>query len=331
MKKDTNATVGRKLWAIQSEMLAAINPFAYAQLMTEQAALQARPMALADEEEREDDGKVAVLTLRGVITPYGSLLLSLLGLGGGGLEGFRAMFREALADDSVGAIVLNIDSPGGLVDQVPETAAEIRGARGTKPIVAVSNTMAASAAYYIASQADELVATPSGEVGSIGVLVRHEDFSGMLAMEGVKPTLIYAGKYKVDGNPYEPLSESAKEGMQAAVDEFYGMFTRDVAAGRGISVETVVSDYGEGKTLLAEPALAAGMVDKIATLDETIVALGGDPGSPSGGRSSRRAGDEAPKPTAVAPAAGDDSPTHEPETVPALSAEYLARLAALRG
>jgi ClpP class serine protease len=110
-------------------------------------------------------GAVAVIPLRGVITPRPSLFAMLFGFGGGGLQGFREDFRAALDDDDVGSILIDVDSPGGLVDLIPETAAEIRGGRGRKPIVAIANTRAASAAYWLGSQADELVVTPSGEVG----------------------------------------------------------------------------------------------------------------------------------------------------------------------
>jgi signal peptide peptidase SppA len=329
MKHSLTSAIGRKLWAIQSDALLAITPMAHAQLMAEQAQLAVagdQVVALADESEVETEGKVAVITLRGVITPYGSMLMQLLGLGGGGLEGFRQAFRAALADDAVGSIVLNIDSPGGLVDQVPETATEIREARGTKPIIAVANTLAASAAYFLAAQADELVATPSGEVGSIGILVRHANFKEQLAKEGVEMTLIHSGKYKTEGNMYEPLTASARENFQGICDEFTATFHEEVAAGRGVDVEAVATGYGEGRTLLAEPALQAGMIDRIATLDATIHAQGGtlESAAPSA-RNGRRAEEEAPK-----PAAEETPPPVEAEETlekPELSDEQRQRLA----
>lgn len=220
-------------------------------------------------------GVIAVLPLRGTIRPRGSWLSQLFG--GGGLQDFRESFREALADGNVEAIVIDIDSPGGLIDLVPETSAEIRAARGVKPIVAVANTMAASAAYWIASQADELVVTPSGQVGSIGVFVIHEDYSAMEKMMGIETTIISAGPYKTDGNPYEPLSKSAEAAMQDQVDQLYSMFTADVAAGRGVKQEAVAAGYGSGRLLLSADALAVGMVDRIETLEDTLARLGGTP------------------------------------------------------
>jgi signal peptide peptidase SppA len=224
----------------------------------------------------EAGGEIAILPLRGTIRPRGSFLSMLFG-GGGGLQGFREAFREALADDNVKAIVIDIDSPGGLIDLVPEASAEIRAGREQKKIVAVANTMAASAAYWLAAQATELVVTPSGQVGSIGVFAIHEDFSKMEQMMGIATTIISAGPYKTDGNPYEPLSKSAQAALQDQVDQLYAMFTADVAAGRGVKPEAVAAGYGSGRLLLAGDALAVGMVDRIEALEDTLARLGGTP------------------------------------------------------
>src|SRR5690349_10913255 len=156
----------------------------------------------------QQHGDLAVIPLRGLITPRGSFLSLLFG-GGGGLEAFRGALREALANDDVEGILLDVDSPGGSTDLVTETAAEIRAAREKKPITAIANTDAGSAAYALASQATELVVTPSGEVGSIGVFMLHWDESGFNERIGINLTYIYEGRYKIEGNPDEPLSEEA--------------------------------------------------------------------------------------------------------------------------
>jgi signal peptide peptidase SppA len=232
-------------------------------------------MASAD---KRVSGAVAVLPLTGIITPRGSFLSMLFGGGGGGLMAFREQFADALTSTDIGAIVLDIDSPGGLVSLVQETAAEIRAARGVKPIVAVCNTLAASAAYWIAAQADEIVCTPSGECGSVGVYMVHEDWSKFNADFGVEPTYISAGTYKTEGNPDEPLSKDGEKAWQEEVDDIYGAFLASVAAGRGITAAQVQSNYGEGRCLLAPRALEAGMCDRLDTL-ETVVGelLGQEP------------------------------------------------------
>lgn len=217
-------------------------------------------------------GGVAVIPLRGLITPRPSFISLLFG-GGGGLIGFRDRLRDALASDEISAIVLDIDSPGGSTDLVTETAAEIRAARDVKPVIAVANTWAASAAYWLASQASELVVTASGEVGSIGVFSIHEDVSKLEEDLGIKTTLISAGKYKTEGNPYEPLSDEARAALQAKVDQYYDMFVNDVAKGRGVKASAVKSGYGEGRMIPAKQAVELGMADRIDSLEATIARI----------------------------------------------------------
>lgn len=231
-------------------------------------------------------GGVQVITLRGLITPRGSFLSLLFG-GGGGLQAFRSQLREALHNDEVGSILIDVDSPGGSTDLLTETAAEIREARGDKPIVAISNTIAASAAYWIASQADELVVTPSGEVGSIGVFAVHEDWSQFNESFGVLPTYIAAGKYKTEGNPDEPLDDAAKAALQATIDEFYGLFVDDVAAGRGVTSQVVRDDFGEGRMVTAKRAVSLGMADRVESFEATVARLTGARGR-QGRESARR-------------------------------------------
>jgi signal peptide peptidase SppA len=227
-------------------------------------------------------GAIAVLPLRGVIAHRMNAMDEMSG--GMSTEQFAKMFRAALANEQVGTIVIDVDSPGGTVQGVPELAAELLAARGQKKIVAVANAMMASAAYWIAAAADEIVVTPSGLVGSIGVYTAHEDLSAALEKEGVKVTLISAGKYKVEGNPFEPISDEYKGVVQARVDDFYNQFVKAVAAGRGVTPAAVKSGYGEGRVLNAKDAKAAGLVDRIATMDETLARLAGAGRSRSGAR-----------------------------------------------
>jgi signal peptide peptidase SppA len=211
---------------------------------------------------------VAVLPLYGVIVPKASLFSDVSGASS--VEGFRRMFNEALNNTDVSAIVIDVDSPGGQTDLVAELAAEIRDARGVKPIVANANTLCCSAAYWIACQADQLYATMTAKVGSIGVYCVHEDYSGAFAQEGITPTIISAGKHKTDGNMYEPLAKDAESDLQARIDATYDLFVADVAAGRGITEDRVRNGYGEGRWLDPKAALAEGMIEGIETLDATI-------------------------------------------------------------
>ena len=137
-------------------------------------------------------------------------------------------------------------------------------------MVAIVNSLAASAAYWIGCSAAELYVTPGGEVGSIGVWQAHFDYSQAMAAEGVTPTLISAGKYKVEGNPYAPLDSDAQGFMQSRVDDYYATFTKAVARGRGAPLSQVRDGMGQGRVLGADAALAANMVDGIATFDDVV-------------------------------------------------------------
>lgn len=213
-------------------------------------------------------GAVAVLPLQGVIMQRAGMMAQTSGAMS--LESWMRDFRSLVADEEVGAIILDIDSPGGEVTGIPEAAAEIRAARDQKRIVAVANSMAASAAYWLGSQASEFLVTPSGSVGSIGVYLAHQDESAFWESEGVRTTYVSAGKYKVEGNPFEPLSDEARAYRQAMVDDYYGMFVADVAKGRGVTSAAVRGGMGEGRMVLAKGAKAEAMVDGIGTLDDAI-------------------------------------------------------------
>lgn len=204
-----------------------------------------------------------------VISVVGAIANRAQSLGVGAMEVGQRL-DAAVADARVDAIVLDIDSPGGTVTGVPELAAKVRAAREVKPVVAVANGMMASAAYWIGSQASEVVASPSSDVGSIGVFAVHEDWSKWLEAEGVVVTEIAAGKYKTEGAPWKPLDAEGEEFFRTHVAEVYEWFVRDVAAGRGDTPANVRTGYGEGRVLTAKDAKAAGLVDRIETLDETI-------------------------------------------------------------
>jgi len=221
---------------------------------------------------RSKAGSIAVLPISGTISHRTGLMSDMSG--GTSTEKFTQWLRAAVADPSVKAIVLDIDSPGGTVDGVPELADEIYKANQSKPVTAVANTQAASAAYWLGSQAKEFVVTPSGEVGSIGVFGAHEDMSQALDKAGVKVSLVSAGKYKTEGNPFEPLSDEARGALQDSVNSYYDMFTRAVARGRQSDQQSVQNGFGQGRMIPANKAVKMGMADRVATLDQTLARLG---------------------------------------------------------
>lgn len=233
---------------------------------------------------------VAVIPLIGAIMPRGDAMSDMSGGGGVSLTRFQSEFQQVATDETVGAIVLEIDSPGGQVDLVPETAALIRSFRKEgRPIVAMANTMAASAAYWLAAAADEIVVTPSGMVGSIGVFQLHQNMEGAAQAMGIVPTYIFEGPRKVEGNPFAPMDDAARAAFQAEVRSAYEHFTADVATYRGASLKTVRADpegssektFGGGRAYSASQLKSlgligkGGMVDRVDTLQGTLNRLMG--------------------------------------------------------
>ncbi|MHB8303348.1 MAG: S49 family peptidase [Acidobacteriaceae bacterium] len=228
----------------------------------------ARPVSLTSDRA----GTVSLIPIQGMISHRNSAFSYFFG--GTSTEDLTEQIRQAANDPMVSAIILDVDSPGGDVDGVDELAQEIYQARKLKPITAVSNSLCASAAYYLASQASEVVVSPSSLTGSIGVYTMHEDDSVMLANAGVKLTLIKFGENKAEGNPYEPLSDPAREHLQEMVDTFGGQFEKAVARGRGIKQDDVHSKFGQGRVFDAQKAVKLGMADRVGTLDEVLAKHG---------------------------------------------------------
>jgi len=243
-------------WAIRAEKLQAMIDMSTSNIV---AAIE-RPKA-----NQSTVQSVAYLPIRGIIDQHDSWFLQ--AFGGTSTEEFGMMFDKFIADPSIGAIVFDIDSPGGSVYGVQELSDKIYNARGKKPIIAISNSLMASAAYWIGSAADEIYITPSGEAGSIGVIAVHADYSQFEKGMGVKTTIIKAGKYKGEGNPHEPLSDSAHADIQKRIDEYYDAFVGAVARNRRVSRSKVLSDFGQGRVFGANEAKMSGMADGVMTAE----------------------------------------------------------------
>jgi signal peptide peptidase SppA len=251
--------------------------------------------------QRRQIGTIAVLPLVGIIAHRAYMVNDISGPRGTSTEAFGASFRAALADPEIDGIAIDVQSPGGSVFGVPELADLIHESRGKKPITVIANALAASAAYWIGSQGDELVVTPSGEVGSVGVLAVHEDFSRMAEQEGVKVTYVYAGQYKVEGNPFEPLGAEARRYLQSRVDTYYDQFVKALARGRGVAQKVVRDAFGQGRMVGAEEAVKLGMADRVETFEAALERLARKIArSSSGARAEVGAGGTA----AAAPGAG---------------------------
>lgn len=213
-------------------------------------------------------GSIAVLPIMGTIAHRAGMLHR--ASGGMSVEQFSQDFRAAIRDPDIKAIILDIDSPGGSTSGIEEISDEVFAARSQKRIIASVNSLAASAAYWIASSAHEIAVTPSGQVGSIGIIGVHMDRSEQASAEGVKVTLIHAGEFKTEGNEFEPLTAAARSHLQGIVDDRMAAFVKAVARGRKVSQATAREGFGKGRLLTAKDAESAKMVDSIESIDQLL-------------------------------------------------------------
>lgn len=234
------------LWAIHPSALAAI------------LSLEAKPFQAAKPSTMgRGANKVAVVPIQGVLasgSQYGT-----------SYEAIQNAVEAAANDPAVKHIVLSVDSPGGNVTGLPETAATIAAAARIKPVTAMVEGMAASAAYWLASQASKVVITPSGEVGSVGVRMMHVDVTKAMDEAGYKVTEMHAGDFKTEWSPFSPLSDGAKAAMQTRLDASHQDFLAAVKTGRGSRATQDITDkrFGEGRMFDGQEAAAHGLVDAV--------------------------------------------------------------------
>ena len=215
--------------------------------------------------------KIAVISVIGTLVTRSGYLDAVSGLQAYGDIGDAV--AAAMDDASVRGVILDIDSPGGEVGGLFDLVDRIDAIRAasSKPLWAVANESALSAAYAIASAADRIYITRTGEAGSIGVVAVHVDESGADAKAGLAWTFVFAGDQKVDANAHEPLSERARATIQADVDRLYSEFCALVAANRGLSVETMRGT--KAAIYRGELAIRAGLADRLGTLDLAVAEM----------------------------------------------------------
>lgn len=266
-------------WAILPGKLEEMQDVYYSHLAGEPrdiSAFQAKISAsLYDDDEEKAppyeviDG-VAIISVRGVLSRRMNLFTYFSG--GTSTEYLLRDFRAAFADPAVEAVLLSVDSPGGAVGGITLITNEIYNARGQKPIVAYAADMMASAAYWIGSSADLIVAEDTSVLGSIGVITMHTDRSQADAKAGIKRTYLTAGKYKAIANDAEPLTQDARASIQEELDYYYTLFVDAVARNRGVSADEVLANMADGRTFIGTQALSAGLIDSIGTIDDALLA-----------------------------------------------------------
>lgn len=215
-----------------------------------------------------DDG-VAVVELSGVMLRKPDMVDVLFGALD--TDGVADDLMAAVADPEVRAIVLSIDSPGGGVTGTPELAAAVRAATDRKPVIAYTDTLMASAAYWVGSQATEVVIAPSAEVGSIGVYAPYLNMEGMYEAAGVKLDLV-----KSAGSPLKAagayglgLTDEQRAHEQAQVDYLYDQFSAAVSQAR-----RPVADAMRGQVLIGQQAVDARLADRLGSLRDAIELAG---------------------------------------------------------
>ena len=224
--------------------------------MSERAAVQSGYSAL------QMEGSVAVIPIEGTLVNKGTFIGQSSGITS--YEGIRYQVARAAASPEVKGVVFEIDSFGGECSGMFEAAADIAALSKLKPTIAILTDFAYSSAYCLASQTRSIVAPQFGGAGSIGVIMLHADYSGMLEQEGIKVTIIKAGAKKADGNPYEELPAEVLDKWQAEANAIRDQFAAVVGKGRKGSISKAKALSTEAEAFTAPEALSLGLIDAIA-------------------------------------------------------------------
>lgn len=212
---------------------------------------------------------IGVVSIAGPLTSQDSWLNQLFGLTS--YNEIRSAVGAAAEDPAIKSIVLDINSGGGTVSGMFDTAAFITQVNDSvKPVVAYTDGGMLSAAYMLGSSAGNVFSAPTGIVGSIGVLMMHVERSKALAQEGVTATVLRAGKYKATLNPVEPLTDQSRAQAQSILDEQYRVFVEHVAQARGVSYGTADQKMAQGREFVGAQALDAGLIDAVVSFDQLI-------------------------------------------------------------
>jgi signal peptide peptidase SppA len=266
--KNTIAALHAAHWAITPdslEQMMAIAARALDEPLTTIEALEAKlgKPVNADENMTLRDG-VATINVTGPLFRYANIFTLISGATA--YATLATDLQQALDSTQVRGIILAIDSPGGEVNGSAELANMIFAGRGKKPIVAYVSGMAASAAYWIASAADEVVVAPTAIVGSVGAVIAFSDRTKADEARGIRTIEIVSSQ-----SPKKRLSPASAEGqseIQLLVDNLAQVFIDGLAKNRGVSAETVLSDFGEGGMFVGQAAVDAGLADRVGSYEQ---------------------------------------------------------------
>ena len=265
------AWAGGQTWAMEQRALEAMTAqlvtLAQGSQMSPRAAVALRPGSVTS---GAAEAGIAVIPVTGVLSfkpgPFSSFF------GGTTMTELIAEINAAVAAKNVKGILMLFDSPGGIAAGQLEASAAIRAARDRKPVIAMINPLAASAAFWLASQASRVIITPSGNTGSLGVFSMHLSFAEAFRKAGIEATVISSTPEKTEFSPVLKLSDDAKAAAQREVDLIFNDFLKDVALGRGMPVAMVKRDFGRGRVVNARDAVRGGLVDRIGTFEQALSA-----------------------------------------------------------
>lgn len=198
--------------------------------------------------------KVGVVEVGGVITDSGEVIQQL------------KRFRE---DDAIRAIVLRVDSPGGVVGPAQEIYREVEKTSAVKKVVASMGAVAASGGYYVAAAADGIMASPGTITGSIGVIMEYTNFEALLKKIGLAPVVVKSGALKDLGSPVREMTADERAVLQAFVAELHGQFVEAIAQGRGLEPEAVAR-LADGRIYTGAAAQRLGLVDRLGNLEDAL-------------------------------------------------------------
>lgn len=254
-------------WAIREETLSTLAQLIISgQVRERERADVAKIAPAANYVPLNDESYIAVKRQALPPVPEGLTVLLVWGILGRAWSSADRWWLDAIEVDDVtnaiaatpegSTVVLWFRSPGGVITGIPENAAAIRAAGKNRNLVAFTDDQCASAAYWLASQCNSIIATPTADVGSIGVYIAFYDYCAYLESKGIKLELFRAGDMKGAGLPGNPLDDKVRNHLQASVAESYRQFTKDVTNMRAISKETM-----QGQTLKGQDARSANLVD----------------------------------------------------------------------
>jgi protease-4 len=172
-------------------------------------------------------------------------------------------------DDSIKAVVLRVDSPGGGVGPSQEIHEEVKKLAAVKPVVVSMGSVAASGGYYVSAPASRIIANPGTITGSIGVIMEFTNFQELLDKIGLKTQVVKSGEHKDIGSPVRPMTPEDRKILQSLIDDVHQQFIAAVAEGRHLSVEDV-RKLADGRIFTGSQAVEAGLVDQQGNLQDAV-------------------------------------------------------------